>query len=209
MDDALVFLASDTHIAPLIAKYDTPALSKDMGYFQSLVRSIIYQQVTGKAAATIMLRFVELFPAKKFPSPKQVSAKTIEELRSAGLSGQKATYIKDLAEKLVSKTIREKDIPSMTTEEVTAHLTIVKGIGVWTVHMFMIFTLGRLDVLPVGDLGVRKGFQVVYKMKELPTPAQMEQRARPWRQYASVVSWYMWRVADEAKIKSKNIPQSK
>lgn len=201
MDEALLFLQQDPNIAPLIARYGTPTIQRDTGYFQALVRSIIYQQVTGKAAAAILLRFIELFPVKKFPTPRQVSTKTMEELHSAGLSGQKAAYIKDLAEKFVSRTVREKDLPSMTTEEITAHLTAVKGVGVWTVHMFMIFTLGRLDVLPVGDLGVKKGFQVVYKMKELPTEKQMERRARPWRKYASVVSWYMWRVADEAKHK--------
>ena len=200
MEDSLQVLRKDPLFAPLIKKYGPPVLVRDMGYFQSLVRSIIYQQVTGKAAASISARFVGLFNEGSFPTPWDVCAKTIEELRSAGLSGQKAKYINDLATKFADGTIREKDLNRMSTEDITEHLVQVKGIGVWTVHMFLIFTLGRLDVLPVGDLGVRKGMQSVYKMKELPTPKQMERKAKPWRQHASVVSWYMWRVADDIKL---------
>lgn len=200
MEESLAILRKDPRFAVLIDTYGPPVLKRDMGYFQSLVRSIIYQQVTGKAAAAIMARFVALFPNGTFPTPTQVSKKSIEELRLAGLSGQKASYIKDLALKFSDGTIREKDLDSMSTAEITEHLVQVKGIGVWTVHMFLIFTLGRLDVLPVGDLGVRKGMQVVFKMRSLPTPKQMEQKTKPWRAHASIVSWYMWRVADDAKL---------
>lgn len=209
MDESLKFLKKDARFAALIKKHGAPVMREKTPYFQALVRSIIYQQVTGKAAASIMAKFVALFPHAKFPTPKQVQGKSIEELRSAGLSGQKASYIKDLALKFSDGTIREKDLDSMTTEEITEHLVQVKGIGVWTVHMFLIFTLGRLDVLPTGDLGVRKGFQVVYKMRQLPTPKQMEKLAKPWRQHASVVSWYMWRVADEAKLPKTKVTQKK
>jgi DNA-3-methyladenine glycosylase II len=200
VEESLSILKKDPRFAVLIKKYGPPTLTREAGYFQALVRSIIYQQVTGKAAASIMAKFVALFPKTVFPTPAQVNKKTVEELRTAGLSGQKASYIKDLALKFTDGTIREKDLDSMTTVEITEHLVQVKGIGVWTVHMFLIFTLGRLDVLPVGDLGVRKGMQVVFKMRALPNPKQMEQKAKPWRQHASVVSWYLWRVADEAKL---------
>lgn len=203
MKDLLALLAKDKHIGPLIKKYGPPILKRDISYFQALVRSIIYQQVTGTAAAAIMARFVALFPKTAFPTPKQTNKKTIEQLRSAGLSGQKATYIKDLAEKFSDGTIREKDLDTMSTEEIMTHLIQVKGIGVWTVHMFMIFTLGRLNVLPVGDLGVRKGMQVVYKLQELPTPAKMEALAKPWRAHASLVAWYLWRVSDDTKVKTR------
>ena len=118
------------------------------------------------------------------------------------MSGQKASYIKDLALKFTDGTILESKLDTMSTEEILTHLIQVKGIGVWTVHMFMIFTLGRLNVLPVGDLGVRKGLQVVYKLRELPSPEKMEKLAKPWRQHASVASWYLWRVADDAKLLS-------
>lgn len=209
MDESLKVLGQDPRFAPLIYKYGRPDIKRDAGYFQALVRSIIHQQVTGKAAAAVMARFVALFPKGVFPTPKQVNKKTIEALRTAGLSGQKAAYIKDLALKFTDGTIRESELNTMSKEDILAHLVQVKGIGVWTVHMFMLFTLGRLDVLPVGDLGVRKGMQVVYKLRELPTPSKMEKLAKPWRDHASVVSWYMWRVADDAKQTKKVVLESK
>ena len=113
----------------------------------------------------------------------------------------KSFYIQDLALKFTDGTIKHRQLHRMSSDEVTKHLTQVKGVGVWTVHMLEIFTLGRLDVLPVGDLGIRKGFQLVYKLKALPTPKEMEALATPWREHASVASWYLWRAADEAKIK--------
>jgi DNA-3-methyladenine glycosylase II len=183
-----------------------PDLSRETGYFQALVRSIIYQQVTGTAAASIMSKFVALFPSSTFPTPAQVREKTLEELRTAGLSGQKASYIFDLAEKFSDGTVQPQELAHMSNDDVVAHLTAVKGIGVWTAHMFLIFTLGRRDILPVGDYGVRKGMQVVYKMRALPTPKQMEWRARPWRAHASVASWYFWQVANDTQPIRKKKP---
>ncbi len=209
MDASLRALRKDPRLAALIKKHGRPNILRDMGYFQSLVRSIIYQQVTGLAAAAIMTRFVALFPTSSFPTPKQVHEKSVEELRNAGLSGKKASYIKDLALKFSDGTIREQELGTMSTPDILEHLVQVKGVGVWTVHMFMIFTLGRLDVLPVGDLGVRKGMQVVYKLRELPTAQKMEQLAKPWRQHASVAAWYMWRVADDNKLKKPVVVESK
>lgn len=201
MDEALSVLQKDAYFAPLIKKYGRPPAREHRTVFQSLVRSIIYQQVTGKAAAAIMARFVALYPGETFPSPLIVRDTSIETLRSAGLSGQKAAYIKDLAEKCTDGTIDEALLPRMTNDEVIEHLVRVKGIGEWTAHMFLITTLERLDVLPVGDLGIQKGFKALYKLRQLPTPKKMEQLARPWRPYASIASWYLWRVADDAKIK--------
>ncbi|MDQ5955335.1 MAG: DNA-3-methyladenine glycosylase, partial [Patescibacteria group bacterium] len=183
------------------AKYGRPPEREARSVFQSLVRSIIYQQVTGKAAAAIMARFVALYPGEEFPSPLTVRDTSIETLRSAGLSGQKAAYIKDLAEKCTDGTIDERLLPAMSNDEVVEHLVRVKGIGEWTAHMFLITTLERLDVLPVGDLGIQKGFKALYKLRKLPTPKKMEQLAKPWRPFASVASWYLWRVADDAKLK--------
>ncbi|TSC86448.1 MAG: DNA-3-methyladenine glycosylase II [Parcubacteria group bacterium Gr01-1014_8] len=122
-------------------------------------------------------------------------------LRSAGLSKQKVAYLKDLAKKFSDGTIRHRSLNKMRSDEIVAHLTQVKGIGVWTVHMFLIFSLNRPDVLPTGDLGVRKGFQILYQLDSLPTPEEMEQLAKPWREHASIASWYLWRVADEEKKK--------
>jgi DNA-3-methyladenine glycosylase II len=201
MEAALKLLKKDKRFAPLIKLHGKPDLARGKNLFQALVRSIVYQQLSGKAAATIYRRFTELFPGKKFPKPEDVLKVPFEKLRSVGLSGQKVTYIQDLALKFTDGTIKHKTLHTMSTEEVTKHLTQVKGVGVWTVHMLQIFTLGRLDVLPVGDLGIRKGFQVVYKLKALPSQSEMEELAKAWRAYASVASWYLWRVADGAKIK--------
>lgn len=208
MDASIKALKKDKRFAALIKKHGAPELTRGKNLYQALVRSIVYQQLSGKAAGTIYGRFVALFndPAKpaskhKFPKPEEVLKMHYEKLRGAGLSGQKVSYLFDLSEKFINGTIKHRSLHKMSTEEVTAHLTQVKGVGVWTVHMLQIFTLGRLDVLPTGDLGVRKGFQIHFKLKELPSPQQMEELAAPWRAHASAASWYMWRVADEAKIK--------
>lgn len=205
---SLKVLKKDKRFAALIKKHKLEKLGRGMKPFEALVRSIIYQQVSGKAAASIFAKFKLLFkqnpPAGGFPTPQQVAATPLDTLRSAGLSGQKASYIKDLAEKFADGTIRHKHLPKMTNEEIIEHVTQVKGIGVWTAHMFLIFTLERLDVLPTGDLGVQKGFQILYGLKKLPSHAQMEKLAKDWRDHASVGSWYLWRLADDAKPIKKN-----
>ncbi|HVY72863.1 MAG TPA: DNA-3-methyladenine glycosylase [Candidatus Paceibacterota bacterium] len=207
---SLKVLKKDKALAALIKAHGLPVIRERGNPFQSLVRSIIYQQVTGKAAATILARFEALFHnpstplrARKFPKPEEVAAMPFEKLRAAGLSGQKATYIHDLANKFIDGTVNHKHFKKMTNDEVIAHVTAVKGIGVWTAHMFLIFTLERLDILPTGDLGVQKGFQIVYGLKKLPTHEQMEKLAKPWRDHASVASWYFWRAADAAKLVPK------
>ncbi|MBY0472901.1 DNA-3-methyladenine glycosylase [Patescibacteria group bacterium] len=196
---SLKVLKKDKRFAALIKKHGEAKLGREAKPFEALVRSIVYQQVSGKAAATIFKRFTELFPNKRFPTPEDVLAMPLQKLREAGLSSQKSSYIKDLAEKFVDGTVQHKKFKKMTNEEVIAHVTAVKGIGVWTAHMFLMFTLERLDVLPTGDLGVQKGFQIFYGLKKLPSPAQMEKLAKDWREHASIASWYMWRLADEAK----------
>lgn len=223
MDESLKVLAKDKYFARLIKQYEKPTmgwgrdLPTNKNIFQALVRSIVYQQLSGKAAATIFARFIALFnkpntppnklrPARRqarFPKPEEVLRMPLEKLRSVGLSRPKVAYIQDLAKKFADGTIQHKTLHKMSTEEITAHLTQVKGVGVWTVHMLQIFTLGRLDVLPTGDLAIRKGFQIVYKLKKLPTHAEMEALAKNWRAHASVASWYLWRVADGAKITGK------
>ena len=204
---SLKLLKKDKRFAELIKEHGAPQLDRKMKPFQSLVRSIIYQQVSGKAAATILARFEGLFNnpstslrARKFPTPEEVLEMPLQKMREAGLSSQKSSYIKDLAEKFVDGTVEHKKFKKMTNEEVITHVTAVKGIGVWTAHMFLMFTLERLDVLPTGDLGIQKGFQILFNLQKLPTPAQMEKLAAPWREHASVASWYLWRAADAAKV---------
>ena len=200
-------LMRDKRFAKLVKKHGPPAFKWNNfergSAFQSLCRSIIYQQVSGAAAATILARFVALFPKSEFPTPLAVSKMPIEKMRSAGLSAQKASYIKDLALKFSDGTIKYQSLNKMTNNEIVEHLTQVKGIGVWTVHMFLISTLNRPDVLPTGDLGIRKGFQIVYGLKTLPDHAKMEKLAKHWRAHASAASWYFWRAADGAKSKTR------
>jgi len=166
--------------------------------FHSLIRSIIYQQVSGKAAASILKKFKSLFGGR-FPKPQELLDISVERLRSAGLSGQKATYVKDLAYHFASGAIKHGDFKKLTNDEIIEHLTRVKGIGVWTVHMFLIFTLKRPDVLPTLDLAIRKGFQVVYGLKKEPSHEQMEKLAKEWRAHASLVSLYLWKASTKLK----------
>lgn len=179
---------------------DDETWNRPKNAFHSLLRSIVYQQVSGKAAASILNKFKGLYDGK-LPTPEMVLATSEEKMRSAGLSGQKARYIRDLAEKFRDKIIEPRKFPKMTNDEIVEHLTRVKGIGVWTAHMFLLFTLRRPDILPTLDLGVRKGFQIVYGLRKLPSHEQMERIAKNWRQHASTASLYFWRAADNAKTK--------
>ena len=184
----------------LIKKFGKPnSIGSRTNPFQALVRAIIYQQISGKAAASIMKKFEALFPGAKFPTPEQVKKLTPAKLRLAGISPQKAKYLIDLAGKFEDGTINPFNFSKMTNQEISEHLIQVKGIGQWTADMFLIFTLGRLNVLPVGDLGIQKGFKFHYNLRQLPNASKMEKLAKPWRHYASVVSWYLWKVADERR----------
>jgi DNA-3-methyladenine glycosylase II len=204
---SVAVLKRDERFAPLIKKHGLPKFNwsnlERGNVFQALARSIVYQQVSGEAAAAILVRFIALFPKSKFPTPKAVRKIPIAKMRTAGLSAQKTSYIKDLALKFSDGTIKHESLNQMTNEEIVEHLTQVKGIGAWTVHMFLIFTLNRPDVLPTGDLGIRKGFQIVYGLKSLPDRAKMERLARGWRAHASIASWYLWRAADGAKSSAR------
>lgn len=186
----------------LIEEHGLPRFERNKTPFEALTRAIIYQQISGKAAASIYKKFLTLFgDADVFPSPSDVLQMNTARMRSAGLSTQKVTYIKDLAQKFLDGTINHEQLHTLSNEDVVAALTQVKGIGVWTVHMFLIFTLQRPDLLPTGDLGIQKGFQTAFKLRTLPTHTQMEKLARPWRAHASLASWYLWRVADTVKEK--------
>lgn len=168
--------------------------------FARLLRSIVYQQISGKAAAAILGRVLALFPRQE-PTPKRLLKLRASQLRKAGLSIQKVTYVRDLAHKFLDGTIDEKKFPEMSSEEIIAHLVQVKGVGVWTAQMLLIFTLYRPDILPWGDLAIQKGFKEVYRLKALPDKKQMENIAKPWRSHATAAAWYLWRVADAAKEK--------
>ena len=198
---SLAVLCRDKKFAPLIKKYGPPVLRERIGtidVFESLLRSIIYQQLSGYAAKAIHGRVIALFAGAK-PTPAALLNIRAPRLRKAGLSIQKISYVRDLAHKCIDGTVNDKLFVKMSSQEIVEHLVAVKGIGEWTAHMLLIFTLERLDVLPVGDLAIRKGFQAVYRLKTTPTKAKMELLASPWRSHASIASWYLWKVADDAK----------
>ena len=195
MDKALKHLARDAHLKALIKKYPPPAYRRRRNVFEALAKAIVYQQLSGKAAATIYGRFAAACTAA--PTPQVVSRITVAKLRACGLSGQKASYLKDLAAKFLDGTIEPKKFNNMSDEEIRNHVVAVKGIGPWTADMFLMFTLNRPDVLPTGDLGIQKGFQKLYSLKRLPTPEAMERLAASWRPYRTYASWYLWRLADD------------
>jgi 3-methyladenine DNA glycosylase/8-oxoguanine DNA glycosylase len=161
--------------------------------FETLLESIVYQQLTGKAAATILGRVKGLYK-NKFPTPAQVLKTADSDLRAVGLSGAKTLAIKDLAEKTKNGTLPVIDeLAEMDDDEIVETFSSVRGIGEWTVQMLLIFRLGRPDVMPSKDYGVRKGFAQLYGMKDLPTPTQLVMHAEKWRPYRTVGSWYLWR----------------
>lgn len=198
MENALQQLAdSDPRISELIDTYPEPSFAPHTNYYQELASSIISQQLSVKAAATIEGRFKDLFGVD-FPSPDQILTKDIEELRSVGLSRPKAGYIQDLAAKVLDGTVDFSTLDSLSNQEIVDELTKVKGIGEWTVHMFLMFCMGRLDVLPVGDLGIRNGVGKLYGFQSVPTPEEVKIIANEngWHPYESVASWYIWQSLD-------------
>ncbi len=193
---ALRHLRTDERMAALIARFPKPVLGREGTAFEALCRSIIYQQLSGKAAGTIYGRFLKLFP-KDVPTPKLLLRKTSEQLRAVGLSNQKTNYLYDLARKFDEGFITPEKFPEMTDEEIREHLVAVKGIGVWTADMFLMFTLCRPNVLPTLDLGIKKGFQKCFKLRALPDEKKMQKLAKDWHPYCTIASWYLWRLADE------------
>ena len=186
----------DQRMGKLIDKFGPPNFNLINNYYESLVRSIVYQQLSGKAASIIYERFLDLFVFDIYPEPKDILAVSIETLRSSGLSYQKANYIRDLSEKWQDGTVNLSDIDSMTDEEISSELIKVKGIGQWTADMFLMFTLGRPDVFPFGDLGIQKGFMVLTNMNRLPVQKEMERKTKKWQPYRTVAAWYLWKLVD-------------
>ena len=191
----LTLARRDKRLGAFIKHYGACRIRPHTRYFQTLVGSIISQQLSTKAADTIHKRFLALYAPTRSPRPEQILATPDEDLRATGISYPKVSYIKDIAAKTENGTLKFNRLSKMTNDEIVEMLTTVKGIGVWTVHMFLIFSLGRMDVLPVGDLGVRRAIQLSYGFDELPNPEQMEKVAdeNGWRPYCSIASWYLWR----------------
>src|SRR5438132_7683999 len=192
--------ASHPRMAELIARsrrYNiTPAVS--IRPFDALAESIAYQQLSGKAAATIFGRVRALYPRRKYLDPEKILATPDESFRAAGLSRSKIAAVKDLAAKTIDGTVPSaRAIARMSDEEIILRLTEVRGIGRWTVEMLLLFDLGRPDVWPVDDYGVRKGFAKIFGRRKLPTPKQLMKIGTKWRPYRSIAAWYFWRALDE------------
>jgi len=191
---------TDPRMARLIARsrrYNiAPAVS--IRPFDALAESIAYQQLSGKAAATIFGRVRALYPKRKWLDPEQLLATPDEALRAAGLSRAKTAALKDLAAKTIDGTVPSgRVLLRMSDDEIIARLTQVRGIGRWTVEMLLLFDLGRPDVWPVDDYGVRKGFAKTFGRRKLPTPKQLMKIGEKWRPYRSVAAWYFWRALDQ------------
>jgi DNA-3-methyladenine glycosylase II len=198
---------SDAILAAVIARVGPCQLAYREPTFEALARSIVFQQLSTKAARTIYGRLEEAAGGKI--TPEAIQNLGVGEMRRAGLSKQKIGYIRDLAEHALSGKVDFVRLPGMSDEEVIAALTDIKGVGVWTAHMFLIFALRRPNVLPVGDLGVRMAIQRAYKKRKLPTPAQIEQIAKCWHPYCSYAAWYLWRSLEFPKETSAARPRKK
>jgi len=166
--------------------------------FGALAEAIVYQQLNGKAAATIYGRLCGLFPrAGSGPTPRHILGASDAELRGAGLSRAKLLALRDLAERAKSRALPSlSDVDAMSDDEIVERLTQVRGVGRWTAEMFLMFRLGRPDVLPVGDFGIRKGFQLAFRKREMPTPEAVSKRGERWRPYRTLASWYLWRATE-------------
>lgn len=188
--------ANDKKLAAVIASAGKCSINPSPDYFQALITIIVSQQLSSKAADSIIAKFNLLFG--KQPAPKDILALPDEKIREAGLSNAKTKSIKDLSLKILNNELKLKGIEHFSPAEITEKLVTVKGIGPWSVDMFLIFSLGLPDILPLGDLGIKKGMMKLYGLRKLPDEKKMREIARKnnWSPYCSVASWYLWRVVD-------------
>jgi DNA-3-methyladenine glycosylase II len=198
VDEAAEHLSRhDSVLAAVITQSPRCTLRPHTNYYQELVDSIISQQLSVTAATAIEGRFREMFEGE-FPTPEQILTKDLDDLRAIGFSYAKGRYVQDLAQHILDGKVTFDTIDSLSNDEVVAELTAVKGIGEWTAHMFLMFCMGRSDVLPVGDLGIRNGIRALYGFTEAPTPEQVREVATTnnWHPYESIASWYVWQSLD-------------
>ncbi len=192
--------AHDPIMRQLVDEFSLPTFRPHQNYYRELVESIISQQLNVKAAATILGRFIDLFG--HFPEPKEILSRSIEEMRNVGLSRPKAGYIQDLASRVHDGSVSFENLDSMSNEQIIENLTQVKGIGVWTVHMFLIFAMGRLDVLAIGDLGVRNALTRLYNFEHVVKDVEIQQLSdqNNWHPYESLACWYSWQSLKNAPV---------
>ena len=198
IDIALAHLRGvDPMLATVIDRVGEYAAPRRDDPYAALLRAILFQQLAGAAATAIQRRFFALHPPENQPpTPQQILELTDEQFRSAGISRQKMAYMRDLALHVADGRLVLSELPSLTDDEVIRRVTAVKGLGEWSAHMFLMFHLGRPDVLPVLDLGVRNGMRIAYNLPSTPTPREALAIGAPWAPYRSVGSWYMWRATE-------------
>ncbi len=193
---------NDRIIAELINRAGPIKFEPDTDHYEALVGSIIYQQLAGSAARAILNRFKQLYGGR-IPSPKEYLATSTAKLRKSGLSPQKISYLHDLCKRLENQSLDLRKLSTLSNEEVVRELDNVRGIGRWTAEMFLIFMLGRTDVLPVDDLGVRKATQRLYRLRKLPTKEKFEQLAKNWGPYSSIATLYLWKSVEKPAAPAK------
>ena len=191
LDNGIAYLSNDSRLQPLILKYSRPDFGVSEDPFKSLIKYIIYQQLSIQSAKAIYTRFLDLFNNKPRPTTLKVINDTI--LKDIGISKQKINYIKEITKYFLNHNI---DFNNLTNKEVYDELIQIKGIGPWTIDIFLMFTLYRTDILPVGDLGIKKGFRTLYDLDELPTDQFMVEKSKKWNPYESIASMYLWKIVD-------------
>ena len=187
---------NDPDLIKLFDSIEVNTLDPGNNYFKALTRSIIYQQLSGRAAKTIFSRFKSIYSNNQFPIPKQVLETDIETFRESGLSYNKSFYIKNIAQAFLDEPDVYDNLSKMNDKEIIDRLTRVKGIGLWTAQMFLMFTLNRPDVFPVTDLAIQKGYKSYFKLNDLPKPNDMTKRSEIWIPYRTTVSLYLWGVLE-------------
>ncbi|HYY90620.1 MAG TPA: DNA-3-methyladenine glycosylase 2 family protein [Candidatus Dormibacteraeota bacterium] len=193
---------NDSTLARVISSSEQIRFKLDDDHYEAIVGSIIFQQLAGAAAKAILNRFRNLYGGR-LPGPKEYLETSINDLRKSGLSPQKISYIRDLAERLLDGRLDLRRLEDLSDEEAMKELDAVRGIGRWTAEMFLIFKLGRTDVLPVDDLGLRKAVKRAYRLRKLPSKAKFEQLAVKWHPYSSISTLYLWRSAEKPEAPAK------
>lgn len=199
--------ACDPHFEDLVRRVGRFRMEMDThpSPYDALIEAIVYQQLNGKAAAAILQRVKNRVGGGNFPTPLQIQQATDEQLRGAGLSRQKIAAVRDLAQKTIEGIVPSmEEVEKLTDDEILTRLTAVRGVGLWTVHMLLIFRLGRPDVLPTLDYAVQQGFQLTYKKRKLPKPKQLLKFGERWKPYRSVASWYLWQAVHLHRSKKIN-----
>ena len=198
MKAGIELLNRDEKMSTLISKYGIPDLKPGKDYFLSLLRSIVFQQVSGKAANTIFKRFIKLIPKNSRITLKEVLKLVKNDIRNTGMPLQRTNYIINLVEYFEKNSLQKKEFDEITDQEVRDELLQIKGIGPWTVDMFLIFTLNRMDVLPYTDLGIQKAFKIMFNLDDLPSKNEMETYSIIWKPYRTLACWYLWRLDENA-----------